>query len=108
MLGYFEESSVRSYEQIAHANGFTYVDAGSEGWKAMAKVDGELAPKVNKEFLVQQIKEGKDFVLTSNPSKAFDAWHFEHKGESFYKEMIFLQNNGYKFEKYGNFWRVYK
>ena len=84
MLGYFEESSVRSYEQIA------------------------LAPKVNKEFLVQQIKEGKDFALTSNPSKAFDAWHFEHKGESFYKEMIFLQNNGYKFEKYGNFWRVYK
>ena len=33
LLGYFEAGSVMSYEQLAHANGFTYFDAGNKGWK---------------------------------------------------------------------------
>ncbi|MBF0818399.1 hypothetical protein [Streptococcus acidominimus] len=72
LLGYFEPDSVMSYEQIAYANNLTYFDAGANGWNAIAKVDPNLAYKVNDEFLMNQIREGKDFVLTSNPFKARD------------------------------------
>ncbi|VEF08035.1 T7SS effector LXG polymorphic toxin [Streptococcus equi] len=109
LLGYYEANSVTSYEQIAHHNKLTYFDAGSDGWNAMAKVDRKLAPRVNKEFLVQQTKEGKDFILSSNPYKARQYFiDSMGKGESFMNEMNFLRDSGYKFEKYGKFWRAYK
>ncbi|HEL1246017.1 TPA: hypothetical protein TVN80_000220 [Streptococcus equi subsp. zooepidemicus] len=109
LLGYYEANSVTSYEQIAHQNKLTYFDAGSDGWNAMAKVDRKLAPRVNKEFLVQQTKEGKDFILSSNPYKARQYFiDSMGKGESFMNEMNFLRDSGYKFEKYGKFWRAYK
>ncbi|HEL1179009.1 membrane protein [Streptococcus equi subsp. zooepidemicus SzAM60] len=109
LLGYYEANSVTSYEQIAHQNKLTYFDAGSDGWNAMSKVDRKLAPRVNKEFLVQQTKEGKDFILSSNPYKARQYFiDSMGKGESFMNEMNFLRDSGYKFEKYGKFWRAYK
>ncbi|HEL0614327.1 TPA: hypothetical protein TUU90_001434, partial [Streptococcus equi subsp. zooepidemicus] len=67
LLGYYKANSVTSYEQIAHQNKLTYFDAGSDGWNAMAKVDPDLAYKVNDGFLMKQIKEGKDFILTADP-----------------------------------------
>ena len=108
LLGYFEAGSVMSYEQLAHANGFTYFDAGNKGWKAITKVDPDLAKKVNKEFLIKQIKEGKDFILTSNPYTARQVYELTEKGKSYVKELNILTNNGYKIEAYGQFWRAYK
>ena len=107
LLGYFEESSVRSYEQIAHVNGFTYFDSGSEGWKAMSKVAPNLAEKVNKEFLMKQIQAGKDIVLSSNPYEAIQKAK-AGKGKSYAKELDILAKYGYKIESYGQFWRAYK
>ena len=107
LLGYFEGDSVYSYEQIAHANSFTYFDAGHDGWNAIAKVDPTLATAVNKEFLLKQIQEGKDFVLTSNPYKAKQLAEIG-KGVSFANELDILEINGYKIESYGQFWRAYK
>ncbi|HEL1182521.1 TPA: hypothetical protein TVK19_001188 [Streptococcus equi subsp. zooepidemicus] len=109
LLGYYEANSVTSYEQIAHQNKLTYFDAGSDGWNAMSRVDSKLAYKVNDEFLLRQIQEGKDFILSSNPYKARQYFiDSMGKGESFMNEMNFLRDSGYKFEKYGKFWRAYK
>ena len=108
LLGYFQPNSVTSYEQVAHANGWTYFDAGSNGWNAMWKVDPDLAYKVNDEFLLKQIQEGKNFILSSNPETADFVFHTTGKGESFMNEMNILRENGYKFENFGNMWRAYK
>ena len=108
LLGYFEPNSVQSYEQVAHANGWTYFDAGNDGWGAMAKIDPQLATKVNEEFLIKQIREGKDFILSSDPYKATQFFRTTGKGKSFMNEINLLRNSGYKFEKYGNMWRAYK
>ncbi|WP_373823149.1 hypothetical protein [Streptococcus ferus] len=103
LLGYFEENSVRSYEQIAHANNFTYFDAGNDGWNAMAKVDRNLAYKVNDEFLLKQIQEGKNFVLTADPYKAEEIYRTQKIGKSYVKELEILTENGYKIKK---IWRI--
>ncbi len=108
LLGYFEPDSVMSYEQIAYANNLTYFDAGANGWNAIAKVDPNLAYKVNDEFLMNQIREGKDFVLTSNPFKAEEIYRTQKIGKSYVKELNILSENGYKIEKYGDYWRAYK
>ncbi|OLF50086.1 hypothetical protein BU200_03910 [Streptococcus acidominimus] len=108
LLGYFEPDSVMSYEQIAYANNLTYFDAGANGWNAIAKVDPNLAYKVNDEFLMNQIREGKDFVLTSNPFKARDIADTTGRGVSYANEIDILANTGYKIEQYGSYWRAYK
>ena len=108
LLGYFEPNSVQSYEQIAHANGWTYFDAGNDGWGAMAKIDPQLATKVNEEFLIKQIREGKDFILTSDPYKAREISDLTGKGFSYANEIDILANSGYKIKRYGNMWRAYK
>ena len=108
LLGYFEPNSVQSYEQVAHANGWTYFDAGNDGWGAMAKIDPQLATKVNEEFLIKQIREGKDFILTSDPYKAREIADLTGKGFSYANEIDILANNGYKIKRYGNMWRAYK
>ncbi|HEM4129668.1 TPA: hypothetical protein U1W61_001384 [Streptococcus suis] len=108
LLGYFEFESVTSYEQIAHANGYTYFDAGNRGWEAITKVDLDLPYKVNDEFLMKQIREGKDFILTSNPYSAKQIADTTGKGKSYVQELKLLIENGYKIEVYGNFWRATK
>ena len=90
LLGYFKADSVYSYEQIAHVNGFTYFDAGSKGWEAIAGVDPNLAKKVNKEFLLKQMQEGKDFILSFNPYKARQVYELTKKGKSYVKELNIL------------------
>ncbi|HEL0622970.1 TPA: hypothetical protein TUU99_000533 [Streptococcus equi subsp. zooepidemicus] len=108
LLGYYKANSVTSYEQIAHQNKLTYFDAGSDGWNAMSRVDSKLAPKVNHEFLMKQIEDGKDFILVSNPYKAKAIANSTGKGVSYADEIDTLSNNGYKTEKYEDFWRAYK
>ncbi|CYV51053.1 hypothetical protein [Streptococcus suis] len=108
LLGYFEFESVTSYEQIAHANGYTYFDVGNRGWEAITKVDLDLPYKVNDEFLLKQIREGKDFILTSNPYSAKQIADTTGKGKSYVQELKLLIENGYKIEVYGNFWRATK
>ncbi|KIS18686.1 T7SS effector LXG polymorphic toxin [Streptococcus equi] len=108
LLGYYKANSVTSYEQIAHQNKLTYFDAGSDGWNAMSRVDSKLAYKVNDEFLMKQIKEGKDFILTSNPDAAVKIYNETRKGALFVKELSILKQNGYKIKPYGNLWRAIK
>ncbi|HEL1160537.1 TPA: hypothetical protein TVK09_001938, partial [Streptococcus equi subsp. zooepidemicus] len=98
LLGSFEPNSVTSYEQIAYANGWTYFDAGSDGWNAMAKVDYDLAKDVNDQFLINQINKRKDFVLTKSPEEAQKAF-IESGGKRFVSynaELTMLDDNGYK------------
>ncbi|HEL0247595.1 TPA: hypothetical protein TUD09_001907, partial [Streptococcus equi subsp. zooepidemicus] len=108
LLGYYEANSVTSYEQIAHQNKLTYFDAGSDGWNAMSRVDSKLAYKVNDEFLLKQIKEGKNFILSSNPFKAQELYDNKHIGKSYVKELDILAEKGYRIQKYGDYWRAYK
>lgn len=74
----------------------------------MAKVDESLAYKVNDEFLIKQIQEGKDFILTSDPHKAREIADLTGKGFSYANEIDILANSGYKIENFGNIWRAYK
>ena len=74
----------------------------------MAKIDPQLATKVNEEFLIKQIREGKDFILTSDPYKAREIADLTGKGFSYANEIDILANNGYKIKRYGNMWRAYK
>ena len=108
LLGYFEPNSVRSYEQIAYENGFTYFDAGPNGWRSMWDINKNLAYSVNDEFLISQVKQGKDFVLSSNPNQAAQILRETGKGQSYVNELAILQKNGYKFKKYGDFWKAVK
>ncbi|KIS21054.1 membrane protein [Streptococcus equi subsp. zooepidemicus Sz35] len=108
LLGYYEANSVTSYEQIAHQNKLTYFDAGSDGWNAMSRVDSKLAYKVNDEFLLRQIQEGKDFVLTADPYNARYLADTKKIGISYANEIDLLDKSGYKLEEFGNYWRAYK
>ena len=109
LLGYFEsDNRVMSYEQIAYENGWTYFDAGNNGWTAMENVDNDLAPKINRKFLEEQISAGKDFILTSDPYPAKAIADSTGRGASYADEIDLLTASGYKFEKYGNFWRAFK
>ena len=88
LLGKFEQNSVKSYEQIAYENGFTYFDAGNNGWSAMANVNPQLAYDVNAQFLKEQIQNGKEFVLSDNPDEAMNLFkQLGDKAPSYSKEM---------------------
>lgn len=109
LLGKFEQNSVKSYEQIAYENGFTYFDAGNNGWSAMANVNPQLAYDVNAQFLKEQIQNGKEFVLSDNPDEAMNLFkQLGDKAPSYSKEMEQLREAGYSWVKDGDFWRAIK
>jgi hypothetical protein len=113
LLGKYEAGSVKSYEQIGYANSASYFDAGNSGWKAMADINPALAQRVNDEFLRQQINQGKNFVLTSNPDEALEIGRAALlKGEkvpAYSAEIKLLKQSGYKWEKgIDGFWRANK
>lgn len=99
-----------SYEQIAHENGFTYFDVGTNGWNAISEVDIDLAHEVNDEFLQQQIDSGKDIVLTYDPVVAREVYD-ESGGRamvSYNNELTKLKEFGYEIKREGQFWRATK
>lgn len=109
LLGKYTEESVTSYEQIAYENGFTYFDAGNQGWADIASVNPQLAYDVNAQFLKEQIKSGKEFVLSDNPDVAMDLFkQLGDKAPSYSKEMEQLREAGYSWVKDGEFWRAIK
>lgn len=108
LLGYFEKNSVKSYEQIAYENNLTYFDAGNDGWKSMSDISPSLATDVNDKFLIEQIEQNKNFIISSNPGTAKTIFATTGKGESFVNEIQLLKDKGYKFEKYGDFWKAVK
>ena len=110
LLGKFEQNSVKSYEQIAYENGFTYFDAGNNGWSAMANVNTQLAYDVNEQFLKEQIQSGKKFVLLQNPNKALEEYlKFGNNSTSYAKEMEQLRKAGYHFKPNSSgFWEAVK
>nr|WP_205396245.1 hypothetical protein [Streptococcus lutetiensis] len=109
MLGPYSPDT-SSYEQIAHENGFTYFDARTNGWNAISEVDGDLAYRVNDEFLQQQIDSGKDIVLTHDPAAAYKTYVESNGGKmvSYNKELNILKKYGYHIVKDGQFWRTTK
>ena len=69
-------------------------DAGTNGWNAISEVDGDLAYRVNDEFLQQQIDSGKDIVLTYDPAADYKTY-VESNGRkmvSYNKELNILKN----------------
>lgn len=113
LLGKFEQNSVKSYEQIAYENGFTYFDAGNNGWSAMANMDTQLAYNVNEQFLKEQIQSGKEFVLTNNPDDAMKLYNNSilngAQPPSYSLEMKLLKDSGYTWENFGNgTWKAVK
>ncbi|WP_160463160.1 hypothetical protein [Streptococcus zhangguiae] len=58
--------------------------------------------------MMNQIREGKDFILSSDPYKARQIFRETRKGESYVNELMLLKKFGYKIKEYGDFWRAYK
>jgi Bacillus transposase protein. len=109
LLGKYTKDSVTSYEQIAYENGFTYFDAGNQGWADIANVNPQLAYDVNAQFLKEQIQNGKEFVLSDNPDEAMNLFkQLGDKAPSYSKEMEQLREAGYSWVKDGEFWRAIK
>lgn len=55
--------------------------------------------QINKTFLIQQIKKGKEILLSHDPLKATGAYK---------KEIDLLIDKGFKFIKKGNIWEALK
>lgn len=106
LLGKHKVKSVGSYEQVAYTNGMMYFDAGEDGWRSMMSVNKDLPIDVNDEFLRKPIESGKNFVLNDDPYKEIYDRKKLNVETSYYKELMLLDKNGYKIEKFGNVWKA--
>ncbi|GAK30158.1 hypothetical protein WOSG25_012550 [Weissella oryzae SG25] len=108
LLGKFKAKDVNSYEQIAYTNGMTYFDAGDDGWKAMEGIGDRVPFQVNHQFLVDQVNEGKNIILNDSPYIEFENYSVTGEETSYYKEITFLESNGYKIEEFDGHWKAVK
>ena len=79
----------------------------------MDNVDKGLPYDVNAQFLKEQITQGKDFVLTSNPDEEIQVGENAIKSgdnaSSYYNELQQLKANGYHWTPESNgIWRATK
>lgn len=97
ILGKYIAGSENSYDAVARARGSTYFSMSD--WSA---VQGQLGAdkmwNINKEFLDQQITQGKSFLFTANPASPtagyFTKLEFQHltvKGFVLIKDGIFFR-----------------
>jgi RHS repeat-associated protein len=95
VLGKFSEGGVSYVKVAAHfrASYFKVVD-WANATRGLSQ--GQIW-KINEAFLRQQIRAGKDVILSHNPATATGF---------FAEEVNFLRNLGYKFVKDGWFWRA--
>lgn len=96
ILGRYIVGNDQSYEKVAQTRGATYFQLTSENWMKTANViNNDGMWEINKTFLDQQIKLGKDFIFTSDPSK------FPLNSSS-QREFTHLISKGYNFSPTGN------
>jgi filamentous hemagglutinin len=71
VLGKYIENSTQSYEQVAKNMGATYFELPKTTWSNTASEYGDdVLWTANKQFLDNQIKQGKEFIFTVDPRKA--------------------------------------
>lgn len=101
ILGKHIKNSPFSYEQIAESRKATYFQM--DDWNGTEKIIGEENMwNINKEFLNQQIAQGKSFIFTVDPRNV-------HSGSFTDKEYQHLLSSGYKLVKdVGGFYRAVK
>ena len=101
VLGKFSSNAALSYQTIAAQCGATYFYVDQSKWDVLAKTLGQEGMwAINEQFLLQQVSQGKTFILTSNPYTATG---------TFAREVNFLTKElGYKIVKDGNLWNLIK
>jgi hypothetical protein len=101
VLGKFNSNVALSYQTIASQRGATYFYIDQAKWEVLSRTLGEEGMwAINEQFLLQQISQGKTFILTSNPYTATG---------TFAQEVSFLTKGlGYKIVVNGNLWNLVK
>jgi hypothetical protein len=95
VIGKFAEGG-RSYTKVAAHFKASYFKA--DNWNALtARYSTEELWSINESFLKQQIRQGKQIILSHDPSKA--TGFFE-------REVKYLRNLGYKFERNNWTWKA--
>ena len=103
VLGKYVPNSSQSYEQVAKAQGATYFEMPGTSWDdAVNQLGADNMWSVNKQFLDNQIQQGKQFVFTVDPRKINDPKIFT------YKEYDYLKSKGYSLTQYDGVYRAIK
>ena len=98
VLGKYNSDGSVSYDAVAKNRGSTYFNL--DDWNEVQNVVGkDNMWKINEQFLEQQFKQGKSFVLTHNPLEATGYYA---------KEIEWLRKKGFDFVKDGSAWRAIK
>ncbi|QSX04823.1 RHS repeat protein [Sedimentibacter sp. zth1] len=97
VLGKYCQDGI-SYVKIARQRGATYFEL--KNWDNIVDVVGKNNMwKINEKFLLQQLEQGKSFILSHSPYNATGYY---------VKEVKFLLDKGFKFIKDGQIWRAIK
>lgn len=103
ILGKYIENSDQSYEKIAQSKGAIYFSMPDGSWgENVSKYDSENMWTINKEFLDNQIKQGKDFVFTVNPRTTtgfYTREEYKHLKENGYNTLIEKEGMWYAIKK---------
>ena len=105
VLGKYVEGNASSYEQVARAQGATYFEFPGKTWsEAELQLGVDKMWSVNKQFLDNQIAQGKSFAFTENPKDATQV----KPGSFTHQEFQHLLNNGYSLVYEGGVYRAVK
>ena len=99
VLGKFDGGGPTAYTTKAKEVGAQYFEL--DNWDELSKMysDKEIW-KINEKFLDIQIASGRDIYFSHNPLD------FIGDGSFYSKEIAYLQNHGFRFEKIGDLWHV--
>ncbi|UFH58041.1 hypothetical protein [Sulfurovum mangrovi] len=102
VLGKYIPDSDQSYEKIADSMDATYFELPGSSWDdAVSKYDYDNMWEINKQFLDNQINEGKEFIFTVNPTDI-------PEGKFTRMEYDYLKSQGYSLNKEGDIYRAIK
>ena len=98
-MGKYDKKGLTGYIEKAKELGAQYFNI--DNWGELSKVyDDEEIWKINEKFLDIQIGSGRDIYFSHNPFVAIGE-------DSFYaREIGYLQEHGFTFEKIGDIWHV--
>ena len=99
VLGKFDGGGPTAYTTKAKEVGAQYFEL--DNWDELSKMysDKEIW-KINEKFLDIQIASGRDIYFSHN------TLDFIGDGSFYSKEIAYLQNHGFRFEKIGDLWHV--
>lgn len=94
VLGHFSQDGI-SYQKVAAHYKASYLKI--DNWSSVKKgLSAEEAWQINETFLIQQISQGKQILFSHNPLSP-------RVGSFFEKEVDFLKDLGYRFERKNQF-----